>query len=493
MGVADPEVPPPQIDPDARRRRLTALINAVSLARTDPALFIIEDAHWIDAVSESMLADFLTVTPRTSSTVLITSRPEYEGALMRVPGAQTITLAPLGDSDTTALITELLGSDPSVGELAAAIAERAAGNPFFAEEMVRELAQRGVLTGERGGYICQVDVAEVSVPATVQAAIEARIDRLTTAAKCTLNAASVIGARFGADLLAALDVNAVIDELLHAELVDRVWFTPNAEYAFHHPLIRAVAYESQLKSDRAEWHRRLAAAIQERAPSAVEENAALIAEHLQAAGELRAAYGWHMRAAAWSANRDLDAARVSWERARRIADAVPAQDPDQLSMRITPSTMLWGTAYRIGGVVAEAGFGELRALCDAAGDQISLALGMSGLLVSLTLNHRLHELAALADEYANLLESIGDPTLIVGLLNTVGHPKLVAGEIAEALRLPSGSSNWPMATPPRAASSSNHLWPGRSPFVAWLAAVLAIHDGATIYMPVSRWLVPWAG
>ena len=289
LGVADREVPPPQIDPDARRRRLTALINAVSLARTDPALFIIEDAHWIDAVSESMLADFLTVTPRTSSTVLITSRPEYEGALMRVPGAQTITLAPLGDSDTTALITELLGSDPSVGELAAAIAERAAGNPFFAEEMVRELAQRGVLTGERGGYICQVDVAEVSVPATVQAAIEARIDRLTTAAKCTLNAASVIGARFGADLLAALDVNAVIDELLHAELVDRGVVHPKRRVRLPPPLIRAVAYESQLKSDRAEWHRRLAAAIQERAPSAVEENAALIAEHLQAAGELRAA------------------------------------------------------------------------------------------------------------------------------------------------------------------------------------------------------------
>ena len=85
--------------------------------------------------------------------VLITSRPEYEGALTRVHGAQTIALAPLGDSDTAALIGELLGSDPSVGELAAIIAERAAGNPFFAEEMVRELAQRGVLAGERGGYV----------------------------------------------------------------------------------------------------------------------------------------------------------------------------------------------------------------------------------------------------------------------------------------------------------------------------------------------------
>ena len=266
LGIADPDVPLPQIDPDARRRRLTALINTASLARTKPALFIIEDAHWIDAVSESMLADFLTVIPRTPSMVLITSRPEYEGALTRVHGAQTIALAPLGDSDTAALLGELLGSDPSVGELAAIIAERAAGNPFFAEEMVRELAQRGVLAGERGSYVCRADVAEVAVPATVQAAIEARIDRLSTPAKRTLNAASVIGARFGAELLTALGIDAVFDELLGAELIDQVRFTPSAEYAFRHPLIRAVAYESQLKSDRAEWHRRLATAIQEREP-----------------------------------------------------------------------------------------------------------------------------------------------------------------------------------------------------------------------------------
>ena len=150
LGIADPNVPAPQIDPDARRRRLTALINAASLARTQPALFIIEDAQWIDAASESMLADFLTVIPQTPSMVLITCRPEYAGALTRVHGAQTIALAPLGDADTAALIGELLGSDPSVGELAAALAERAAGNPFFAEEIVRELAQRGVLAGQRG-------------------------------------------------------------------------------------------------------------------------------------------------------------------------------------------------------------------------------------------------------------------------------------------------------------------------------------------------------
>ena len=435
LGIADPEVALPAIDPDPRRRRLTTLLNTASLARTEPALFIIEDAHWIDAVSESMLADFLTVIPRTPSMVLITARPEYHGALTRMPGTQTIALGPLGDSDTAALLGELLGSDPSVADLAAIITERAAGNPFFAEEMVRELAQRGVLAGERGGYVYRADVADVAVPATVQAAIEARIDRLTAPAKRTLNAASVIGARFGPQLLAALGIEPVLDELLSVELIDQVRFTPSPEYAFRHPLIRAVAYESQLKSDRAQWHRRLAAAIQEYAPDSVEQNAALIAEHLEAAGELRAAYSWHMRAGAWSTNRDLDAARVSWERAQRIADRLPDDDPDQLSMRIAPRTMLCATDWQDRATHQAWGrFAELRELCSAAGDKVSLAIGMSGLVTELLYAGRSREGSRLASEQMALLESIGDPTLTMGLAFLAFVTWCEAGQFGEILR-----------------------------------------------------------
>ncbi|HEY7050562.1 MAG TPA: adenylate/guanylate cyclase domain-containing protein [Mycobacterium sp.] len=434
LGIADPGVPLPQIDPDARRRRLSALINTASLARTEPALLIIEDAHWIDAVSESMIADLLTVIPQTLSMVLVTARPEYEGALSRVHGAQTIALAPLSDSDTAALLGELLGSDPSVGDLAAIIAKRAVGNPFFAEEMVREMAQREVLTGERGGYICRANVAELSVPATVQAAIEARIDRVSTPAKRTLNAASVIGARFGAELLAALGVDPVLDELLSAELIDQVRFTASAEYTFRHPLICAVAYESQLKSDRAEWHRRLAVAIQERATASVEESAAIIAEHLEAAGELHAAYGWHMRAATWSANRDTSAARLSWERARRIADALSG-DPNQLSMRIAPRTMLCATDWQGREIQESRGrFAELRELCSAAGDKVSLAIGMTGLATELVNAGRSREGAQLASEQMALLESIADPALTTGLAMVAFINWADAGEFGEVLR-----------------------------------------------------------
>src|SRR6476469_5194855 len=209
LGIADPDSPLPPIDPGARRRRLTALVNAASLARKTPAVYVVEDAHWIDEVSESMLAEFLAVIPQTPSLVLVTYRPEYHGALTRVHGQQTIALEPLSDSETAALVSELLGPDPSVRGLGQTIAERAAGNPFFAEEMVRDLAERGVLSGHRSAYLSTAEAAEVNVPATLHATIAARIDRLDPKAKRTLSAAAVIGSRFGLDLLTVLGVEPV--------------------------------------------------------------------------------------------------------------------------------------------------------------------------------------------------------------------------------------------------------------------------------------------
>ncbi|HEX2212678.1 MAG TPA: adenylate/guanylate cyclase domain-containing protein, partial [Mycobacterium sp.] len=178
LGIRDPDAALPRIDPDARRRRLTALVSAASLANQTPAVYVTEDLHWIDESSESMLADFLTVVPRARLLAVITYRPEYRGVLARMPGAQTIVVEPLSESETAALVSELLGPDPSVHDVAGVITERASGTPFFAEEIVRELAERGVLEGQRGAYASTAESAEVSVPATLQATIASRIDRL---------------------------------------------------------------------------------------------------------------------------------------------------------------------------------------------------------------------------------------------------------------------------------------------------------------------------
>lgn len=223
--------------------------------------------------------------------------------------------------------------------------------------------------------------------------------------------------------------------MIEAELVDQVRFSRQAVSAFRHPMIRSVAYESQLKSDRAVLHRRLAATIEGRDPGSVDENAALIADHLEAAGDLHAAFEWHMRAGAWSNNRDNLAAAKSWRNAQQVADRLPDADPDRLSMRIAPRTLLCATRTRSGGSGVDPGFDELRELCIAAGDERSLAIGMSGRVMERFFNAHCREASELAAEHVRLLESIGDPALTLGLLSVAMAAKHEQGEIAEILRL----------------------------------------------------------
>ncbi|WP_438502128.1 hypothetical protein [Mycobacterium arosiense] len=188
-----------------------------------------------------------------------------------------------------------------------------------------------------------------------------------------------------------MDVEPEIDELLRAQLIDAVSLTRRPEYVFHHPLIHSVAYDAQLRADRSELHRRVAAAIEVRDPQSADENAALIAEHLQAAGDLHAAYEWHMRAATWATNRDINAARASWGRAAEIADALPADHPRRPAMRITPRTMLCGTGWRVHASLDGDRFDELRQLCGAAGDKASLGIATAGMVVGYAHQDRVHE------------------------------------------------------------------------------------------------------
>jgi adenylate cyclase len=433
LGIRDSDQPLPDIRPDARRRRLVELIK--SSTRRDPALYVVEDAQWIDSVSESMLADLAVAIPRKPVALLVSYRPQYSGPLSRVRGAHHFTLEPLSDSDITEVIKGLLGEHPSVRALTGLIAERAAGIPFCAEEIVRDLAERGELEGGPGAYLCVREVRDIRVPASVQAIIGARIDRLTASAKRTLHAAAVIGARFDTELLEHLVESADVDPLIEAELVERVASTPHATYAFRHPLIQAVAYESQLRAGRSELHRRVAALMQRTRGGFTGQEAAMIATQYAAAGDLRDAYDWHMQAANWYGARDIAAARASWRQARDVADQLSPDDPDREEMRIAPRALLCGSTFQVGGTPADTGFDELRTLTTAAGDKKSLAVGMAGHLTTLTFNAHYRKAAAMASEFATLVESIGDPAMTVGLFYAAGQAKWEAGEAGEGLRL----------------------------------------------------------
>jgi adenylate cyclase len=433
LGIRDGDQPLPDIRPDARQRRLVDLIK--SSTRRDPALYVVEDAQWIDSVSESMLADLAAAIPRKPVALLVSYRPQYSGPLSRVPGAHHFALAPLSDSDTIEMIKGLLGEDPSVRAVTELVADRAAGIPFCAEEIVRDLAERGELEGGPGAYVCVREVRDIRVPASVQAIIGARIDRLSASAKRTLYAAAVIGSRFDTELLEQLLESTDLAPLIEAELVEQVASTPHPTYAFRHPLIQAVAYESQLRAGRSELHRRVAALMQRTRGGFSGQEAAIIATQYAAAGDLRDAYDWHMQAATWYGARDIRAARASWRQALEVADQLGTDDPDRPALRIAPRALLCGSAFQVGGTPADTGFDELRALTTAAGDKRSLAVGMAGHLTTLTFNAHYRKAAAMASEFATLVESVGDPAMTVGLFYAAGQAKWEAGEATESLRL----------------------------------------------------------
>ena len=161
----------------------------------------------------------------------------------------------------------------------------------------------------------------------------------------------------------------------------------------------------------------------------------MIAEHLEAAGDLHDAYSWHMRAAAWSMIRDVTAARLSWERAVQVADALPDGDLNRVAMRIAPRTMLCGTAWRVHADISGTYFEELQELCTAADDKASLAIGMNGVISEHMIHGRVGEGSRMVTEQLALIESIADPELTLGLSVGFIAVKQVTGEMSAILRV----------------------------------------------------------
>lgn len=440
LGVAEPSIDLPQISAEARRRRVRSLIGRGVRADVTSALVVIEDVHWMDDESQSTIAELIDDLRDARSLVVITHRPDYRGRLVGIPAAQSLVLPPLDESQTEALLADVLGSDPSVRRISEQIVEASGGNPFFASEIVHDLVEREVLSGQRGRYRSSHRLTDIAVPPTLYAAIAARIDRLRSPTKAVLYSAAVIGTGFRAELLVAVSQEVVnlaeaIDELLAAELLERPPNTSAAEFAFRHPLIRTVAYESQLKATRRERHRRVAVAIEENSPAHVEQHAGLIASHYRSAGDLRSAYAWQMRAGDWLARHDRSAAWTSWQRAREITEQLPVHDTERVRLQIEVLTRLCAEVWTVGGNLTDARFGRLRQLCDESGDRRSLAVGIGGMIMALTGQHRHREAQALCSELLSLIESLDDPTVTGGLLLTVGHAKSEVGELREALRL----------------------------------------------------------
>jgi class 3 adenylate cyclase len=330
LELPDPKHPAPPIDAAARRERLSVFVRRLvqTQSATAPTVLLIDDAHWIDAESDTVLAQLVEAVAWTRTLLLLNFRPDYTAAWMNAPHYRQLPLAPLTADASDALLEELTGGGPAVAAVCTAIKERAAGNPFFIEEIVQSLVDQGLLVRERparaaGGTALSVareaaPVSELRIPATVQSLVAARIDSLPESAKHVLQVAAIIGKRFAAPVLRLAletdvtspgapgtghprsneaDLTAALTVLQRADLIHPEPAAGPAEYVFKHPLTQEVAYGSQLLETRARQHEAVARALEVVHADRLGAHAALLAHHWEAANKRSQAMQWRRRAA----------------------------------------------------------------------------------------------------------------------------------------------------------------------------------------------------
>jgi class 3 adenylate cyclase/tetratricopeptide (TPR) repeat protein len=320
LGVPDPDRPVPQMSPEARQRALGEVLCKLvgNPTRKKTLMLVFEDLHWVDEGSQTMLQGLVEGFGGTRTLVLVNYRPEYTPPWHGNPCWQALELAPLRQEDTRELLRDLAGVDPSLDGLDEPVHERTGGNPFFIEEIVRELAESGYLEGERGAYRLARPIEGAGVPVTVQAVLAARTDRLGPDAKHLLQVASVLGKEVSEEALAmsaGLGAEAMersLRELIEGGFLYEAELYPQRLLAFRHPLTREVAYGTQLAEQRERTHAAAAQALIELNPGdRWDELAALIADHLRQGGQPLEAARWSARAAHWAGHsRPHDALRL---------------------------------------------------------------------------------------------------------------------------------------------------------------------------------------
>ena len=275
------------LDPRQRRRRTLEAVRRLFVRESQrrPLCLVIEDLHWIDPEEQAILDALVESLPAARVLLLVTYRPEYDHAWGRKSYYAQIAVHRLSRGTAEALLLDLLGAGPEVRALHARLIERTEGNPFFLEESIRHLVETGVLTGERGAYqLTRADVS-VEVPATIQALLSARIDRLSLGDKRVLQCAAVIGKDVALPLLEAI-VDVTDDELrqsLHhlqaAEFLYEASLFPEAQYTFRHALTLDVAFGSLLQDRRSALDRRIVTAIEDTAGERSLERVEQLAHH----------------------------------------------------------------------------------------------------------------------------------------------------------------------------------------------------------------------
>jgi class 3 adenylate cyclase/tetratricopeptide (TPR) repeat protein len=352
--------PPSQLPPKARQERLFHVIrDMIRQSGSTTSVIIIEDLHWLDEASEDFVGMLVDAIAGTRTMLVLNYREAYAAPWIACSYYRQLSLAQLDPVEIEGLVEELIGNRSELSSVRRRVVDRSGGNPFFAEELVRSLAESSVLFGDRGNYRLGVNPDRGLLPATIYAVIGERIDHLSESEKQILQISSIIGNEFPLGVLKAVsntpgtEIENVVARLCDAELIQEQPRIDGLLFSFRHPLIQEVTYATQLKTRRSTLHALVAKALEWYHNSRLDEFAGLLSYHYEAAGQLLEAAIYSGRAATWIGTTNSVQATKHWHKVRMLLQSQPrSEETDKL--RIMANARIVTLGWRAGMTAEEA-------------------------------------------------------------------------------------------------------------------------------------------
>ncbi len=429
------------LDPPQRRQRTLDALKRVLLreSQEQPLVVVFEDLHWIDTETQALLNSLVESLPSARLLLLVNYRPEYQHSWGDKTYYTQLRLDPLPPVSADELLQALLGDDASLTPLTQLLIARTEGNPFFLEESVRTLVETGGLVGESGAYRLAQALPSIQVPATVQAVLAARIDRLPPEAKNLLQAAAVIGKDVPAALLQATaavpwaDVQRNLAHLQAAEFLYETRLFPELEYTFKHALTQEVAHNAILLERRRSLHERAAQAIEGLFAERLAEHYNALAHHYSRSGNTTKAIDYLHRAGQQAVERSAYAEAVSHlNTALDLLTPLPEsheRSQQELSVQLTLGPALSATR---GGAAPEVErlYTRARALCEQVGEPRQLFRALWGLWGVYNQRSEYQTTRMLGEQLLSLAQDLHDPDLLLEAHHALWATLFLSGELA---------------------------------------------------------------